>query len=51
MPAIHGGVTEKELQAVDDHIVGRDGIETRSEAVKFAIEYTLYNKFGIDPNE
>jgi len=48
MPAIHGGVSDEMLEAIDEHMVGHDGIEERKNAVEYALEYTLYNKYGIE---
>lgn len=50
MPSIHGGLSEAELEAFEEHMIGRDGADTQSEAIRNAILYTLYNKYDVEPD-
>lgn len=51
MPAIHGGVSDATLEALQDSMVESGDNEDQAEAVEFCIRYTLIQKYGYDPEQ
>lgn len=48
MPAVHGGLSEEELEAFEQYLIEGGPYENQSEAVKFCVRYTLSKKYGLD---
>lgn len=48
MPSVHGGVSEKTQEQMEETLKNQPGLEGQSDMVNFCIRYTLRHKFGLD---
>lgn len=48
MPALQGGTDEEIYEAFLDNVVAEGRFDSKSEALEFCVQYTLYNRYDID---
>lgn len=48
MPAVHGGLTDKQLEMFREKMIDGGRFEDQSEAVQYAIVYTLSSKYNVE---
>lgn len=48
MPALQGGTDNETYELFQKHLVDEKGIDSESEALDFAVRYTLQHKYNID---